>query len=216
MQDVTLLEGQAQLPAGHVGVVRRVVVEVRLHVDLCGGRTDGGFHTGQRLPSNSSEFLRGLGTHHVLLDGERFALSAGDEHEGQEAVHVSLEEDEEEETFYTKLPRSSLPSFRRARKPDGRRGRTHQDVEDLVDVLPSDLDAVYLQDLVSFRQQAAPLGRAAPDDATDDHAVHLVADGRPLQEARTRERAKFRDFMKKNRAVPITMPVSGISIDTGG
>lgn len=180
---------------------------------MADGRTDGGFHTGQHLPSNSSEFLRGLGTHHVLLDRERFALSAGDEHEGQEAVHVSLEE---EETFYTTLPRSSLPSFRRARKPDGHRGRTHQDVEDLVDVLPSDLDAVYLQDLVSFRQQAAPLGRAAPDDATDDHAVHLVANGRPLQEAGTRERAKFRDFMEKNKAEPITMAVSGISIDTGG
>lgn len=34
MKDVSLLEGQAQLSAGHVGVIGRVVVKVGLDVDL--------------------------------------------------------------------------------------------------------------------------------------------------------------------------------------
>lgn len=34
MKDVSLLEGQAQLPAGHVGIIGRVVVKMGLDVDL--------------------------------------------------------------------------------------------------------------------------------------------------------------------------------------
>lgn len=145
----------------------------------------------QHLPSNSSKILRGICPHHVLLDGERFALRAGDEHEGQEAVHVRLEGEEEEETFLHQTTTIISPVF-----ADGRCGRTHQNVEDLVDVLPSDLDTVYLQDLIPFRKEAAPLGCTAPDDATDDHAVHLIANGGALRDATAREQAMFGDFTK--------------------
>lgn len=59
---------------------------------------------------------------------------------------------------------------------------THENVKDLVDVFPSDLDAVNLQDFVSLRQQSAPFGRSASNNATDHHAFHLITNSRPLQD----------------------------------
>lgn len=47
-----------------------------------------GFHPHHFSASGTRRSYRS--THHTLFDGRRFALIAGNQHEGQEAVHVSL------------------------------------------------------------------------------------------------------------------------------
>lgn len=59
--------------------------------------------------------------------------------------------------------------------------RPHQNVEDLIHIFPADLDAIDLQDLVSFMEESAALRRPALHDAADDHAVHVVPHGGALQ-----------------------------------
>lgn len=148
------------------------------------------------------EFLRGLGTHHVLLDGERFALSAGDEHEGQEAVHVSLEEEEEEGDILHQATTIISPVF-----PPGPGSRTDVAAE------PTRMSKTWLTSFprismlfisrISSPSDSRPLRSAAPPRTmrlmiTLSISLRTVA---PCRKQETREQDKFRDFTDNDAGI---------------
>lgn len=93
MEDVSLLEGQAQLPTRQEGVIGGVVVKVSSYVHLWTG-----FETSrlalrvlkQAFPHTHTQ--PSLETHHSLPVWSRFNLRARDEEEGQSALHLLLME----------------------------------------------------------------------------------------------------------------------------
>ena len=88
MEDVSLLEGQAQLPARHEGIIGGVVIEVSSNVHL---RTRVyNFKVG--VTCMQTHTPTSLETYHSLSVWGRFNLRARDEEEGQSAVHLLLME----------------------------------------------------------------------------------------------------------------------------
>lgn len=90
----------------------------------------------------------------------RFNVRARDEEEGQHAVHLLLSR------------KNNVSSPLLGVHFDG---DNYQQVVNFIDVFPSDGNAVDLQDLVSFVEEAAALRRAAFHHAAHHHAVHVVA-----------------------------------------
>lgn len=96
VEDVSLLEGQAQLPTRNEGVIRWVIVKVSSYMHL---RTDRVYNVKvgiacitDRRSLTHTHAPTSLETYHSLSVRGRFNLRAWDEEEGKSAMHLLLKE----------------------------------------------------------------------------------------------------------------------------
>lgn len=160
VEDVSLTKGQSQFSARHVWVVGWVVGKVCLHMHLeRGWRTISrqsqrntskkDFHSRDVLPKSVRE---------QILCFESWGWS---ELWGVRACWTKERAQISVMVFYNVWTLLGCGS--------------HQDVVDVIDALPTDRDAVDLQDFIPLTEETALLCRPTADHPTDDHTVTIVS-----------------------------------------